>query len=201
MGFHEEKMAIIGVLEYASNAMENLINWLKPEHLQRFQDAWLQETKPQVEEAIETLRGNPRLEDIQSRAYERYLARGRERGREAEDWFKAELELREELVSDEGPLRRLLRRAGLAGRSLRLKLSYLADAVRNGLRGKFLGLLNKFLGSLAAAVHGAEALKELKEWLEGLLEQKAEPDTGLSGLYAQAGWDPFWVERLEKSPA
>ncbi len=37
----------------------------------------------------------PSHEEISRRAYEIYLARGGEQGREAEDWFQAERELRE----------------------------------------------------------------------------------------------------------
>ena len=62
---------------------------------------------------------------------------------------------------------------------------------------KLLQLLNKFLGSLAGAVPGAEAVKEFKEWLEGFLDNYPEPDPTISNAYSQAGYDPFWVERLK----
>jgi len=200
MGFYEEKMAIIGVLEYTRNVLENLILRMEPEDRERFQEAWSYETRPQLEEAIGMLRGEPRREDIQSRAYQKYVARGRAHGREVEDWAEAQSELREELISDHGPLRRFLSRVGLAGKSLRLKLEYLAAAASAGWRGKFLNLLNKFLGSLAGGIPGAEATKELKEWLEGLIENQPEPDLGIKNAYIQAGLDPFWIETLKTTP-
>ena len=124
MGFYEERMAIVGVLEYARKVLEELTARLELGDGGRFQDAWLYETSPQLEEAIGMLRGEPRVEDIQVRAYEKYIARGYEQGRDFEDWERAEAELREELVSEDGLFRRLLRRVGLAGKSLKMKLSW-----------------------------------------------------------------------------
>lgn len=197
MGFYEERQAIIGVLEYARRVLEDLSARLEPGDRDRFQDAWFYETRPQLEEAIGIFRGEPRGEDIQVRAYEKYIARGREQGRDLEDWERAEAELREELVSEDGPFRRLMRRVGLAGKSLKMKLHYLADAASGGWRMKLLQLLNKFLGSLAGAVPGAEAVKEFKEWLEGFLDNDRGPDSTIKIAYGEAGYDPFWIHRLQ----
>jgi hypothetical protein len=196
MEFYEDRMAIVGVLEYARRVLEGLMARLEPGDRDRFQDAWSYETRPQLDEVIGMFRGEPRSEDIQVRAYEKYIARGREQGSDLEDWERAEAELREELASEDGPFRRLMRRVGLAGKSLKMKLHYLADAASGGWRTKLLQLLNKFLGSLASAVPGAEAVKEFKEWLEGFLDNYPEPDSTIKVAYSEAGYDPFCVQRL-----
>lgn len=141
-------------------------------------------------------RGEPRIEDIQIRAYEKYIARGRGHGGDLEDWQQAEGELREELVSEEGPFRRFLRRVGLAGKTLKMKLHYLAEAANKGWRKRVFELLNKFLGSLVGGTPVAEAVKEFKEWLEGFLDQSPDPDPTISNIYLQAGSDPFWTLKL-----
>ena len=187
---------MVGVLEYTQKVLEDLIARLQLGDRELFEDAWIFDTRPQLEEAIAMLRGEPPIEDIQVRAYEKYMARGGEHGRDLEDWGHAQAELREEFVSEDGLFRRLLRRVGLAGKSLKMKLSYLDEAASKGSRTKLLELLNKFLGSLASALHVAEPVKELKEWLEGLLEDQPEPDHGVSGAYSQAGPDPFWLKKL-----
>jgi len=196
MAFYEERQAIIGVLEYARRVLEDLVARLPTEDRGRFQDTWLYETNPQIEEAIGMLRGEPRIDDVRVRAYEKYIARKRDPGRDIEDWERAEAEIREELASEDGPFHRLLRRVGLAGKSLKMKLHYLADAASGGHRRKLLQLLNKFLGSLAGAVPGAEAVKEFKEWLEGLSDNDPEPDSKIKIAYLAAGNDPFGAERL-----
>lgn len=78
---------------------------------------------------------------------------------------------------------RSLVRVGLTDASLALKRHYLAAAAQGGWRKRFLDLLNKFLGSLAAGIPGAEPIKELKEWLEGLVEDQPEPDQSLITLF------------------
>ena len=40
---------------------------------------------------------------VSQRAYERYLARGKEDGQDVDDWLKAETELRERNPSDQEP--------------------------------------------------------------------------------------------------
>jgi hypothetical protein len=169
MAFAEERESIAGVLEFTGRLLELLISRLHPEDREPFQDAWYGETKPQLEEAIGMLRGQPRKEDTRSRAYELYESRGREHGHDTEDWERAERELSERLRSENGSFHSVLRRVGLAGKSLTLKLGYLAEAASGGWRGKLLNLLNKFLGSLAGGLPGTEPVKELKEWLEGLM--------------------------------
>ena len=78
-----------------------------------------------------------------------------------------------------------------------MKLHYLADAASGGYRRKLLQFLNKFLGSLAGAVPGAEAVKEFKEWLEGFSDSYPEPDSKIKIAYLDAGTDPFWAESLK----
>ncbi len=196
MSFAEEREAIIGVLELVGRLLEHLMSRLDIEDRSRFEDAWYSETRPQLDEAIGMLRGQPREEDTRLRAYELYEARGREHGRDIDDWERAERELSEGLRKEMGPFHSLLRRLGLAGRSLKLKLQYLAEAARGGWRGKLLGLLNKFLGSLAGGLPGAEPVKEFKEWLEGLVENEPEPDPSVSSIYFQSGPDPFYMGKL-----
>ena len=94
-----------------------------------------------------------------------------------------------------GWLHSFLRRAGLVGKSLKLKLQYLANAAMNGWGKRLLDLLNKLLGSLAAVIHGTEAIKEFKEWLEGLLNEP-DQDPGIQPIYRRAGYDPFCLATL-----
>ena len=194
MSFHEEREAIIGALQFTGRALEHLISTLPPESRIEFEDVWHSETRAQLNEAIHMLRGEPTEEDTRVRAYELYESRGREQGHDAEDWERAERELSERLRTENGPFHRLLRRVGLAGKSLKMKLQRLAEAATSGWPGKLLKLLNKFLGSLAAAVHAAEGVKELKEWLEDLVLEQYDPN--LVAIYSQSGGDPFQLQKL-----
>lgn len=196
MPFEDERQAIIGVLGFTGRLLELLISRLNQEDRPRFEDAWYSETRRHLDEAINTLRGRPRDEDIGRRAYEIYEARGRGDGRDAEDWAQAEVELSEALQSEKGPLYAFMRRVGLIGKSLKLKLHYMAEKAKGGWRTGLLNLLNKFLGSLAAGLPGAEPVKEFKEWLEGLSENQPEPDEGIRAVYQQAGYDPFRLSAL-----
>ena len=63
-----------------------------------------------IPSGIDSLAIEPTHEDIARRAYHRYEARGREHGRDQEDWFQAERELRqslhdavEKVMATEGP--------------------------------------------------------------------------------------------------
>jgi hypothetical protein len=196
MAFKDEREAIIGVLEFTGKLLERLISRLNIEDRARFADAWFNETKPQLVEAVNTLRGLPREEDIRRRAYEMYEMRGRDEGGDEEDWARAEVELSDDLKSEDGPLRSSLRRVGLVGKSLKLKLHYLAKHASGGWRWSVLNLLNKFLGSLAGGLPGVEPVKEFKEWLEGLLEGQPEPDESVRAVYNEGGYDPFRQEAL-----
>jgi hypothetical protein len=194
MSFDDERQAMIGVLEFTGRALEHLISTLQPHGRKEFEDVWYGETRPRLDEAIGILRGEPLEEDTRARAYQFYEARGRAEGHDTEDWERAERELRNRLRTENGPFHRLLRRVGLAGKSLKLKLRYLAEAATKGSPGKLLKLLNKFLGSLASAVHASEAVKEFKEWLEDLVIDGYDPN--LANLYSQSGADPFHMEKL-----
>jgi len=194
MSFEAEREAITGVLQFAGRVLEHLISTLPPESRTEFEDVWRSETRAQLDEAIQMLRGEPNDEDTRVRAYELYEARGRKQGHDSEDWERSERDLREGLRTENGPFHRLLRRVGLAGKSLKLKLQRLAEAATSGWPGKLLKLLNRFLGSLAAAVGAVEAVKELKEWLEDqVIEQY---DSTLSAIYPQLGADPFQLSKL-----
>lgn len=194
MPFLEERESIIGVLQFTGRVLEHLISRLPPESRTEFEDVWRTETRAQLDEAIQMLRGEPSDEDTRVRAYELYEARGRDQGHDADDWEQAERELSERLRAENGPFHRLLRRVGLAGKSLKLKLQRLAEAATSGWPGRLLKLLNKFLGSLAAAVHAAEGVKELKEWLEDLVFEQYDPN--LAAIYPQLGGDPFQLNKL-----
>ena len=194
MPFAEEREAIAGVLEFAGRFLEYLLTHLDPNDKPLFDDAWRSETKPQLEFAIRMLRGKTVEEDIRRRAQEIYEERGREEGRELEDWLNAKGEF-SEAVREDGWLHSLLRRAGLVGKSLKLKLQYLANAAMNGWGKRLLDLLNKFLGSLAKGFPGAEQVKEFKEWLEGLLNEP-DQDPGIQLIYSHAGYDPFCLATL-----
>lgn len=196
MAFAEEREAVIGVLEFTGKLLEHLMSRLDTEDRALFEDAWYSETKPQLEQAISTLRGRPSEEDIRPRAHEIYEARGREGGHDTEDWERAEAEVSQTMRSEDGPLYSFQRRVGLIGKNLKLKLRYLAKAASSGWREKLLNLLNKFLGSLAAGLPGAEQVKEFKEWLEGFSDDAPEPDAGISVVYSQAGYDPFRLGML-----
>ena len=194
MSFDDERQAIVGVLQFTGRVMEHLISTLQPAARKEFEDVWRGETRPQLDEAIDILRGQPPQEDTRARAYELYEARGRSEGRDTDDWERAERELSDRLITENGPFHRLLRRVGLAGKSLKLKLRYLAETATSGLPGKLLKLLNKFLGSLASAVGASEAVKEFKEWLEDLVIDQYDPN--LATIYSQSGPDPFHLEKL-----
>lgn len=194
MSFHEEQVAIIGVLQFTGRVLEHLIAKLPFESRTEFEEVWRTETRVQLDEAIQVLKGEPSEEDTRLRAFELYEARGREAGHDSEDWQRAEHELSERLRTENGPFHRLLRRVGLAGKSLKLKLQRLAEAATKGMPEQLLNLLNKFLGSLAAAVHAAEGVKELKEWLEDLVFDQYDPN--LAVLYSQSGDDPFQLKKL-----
>jgi len=195
MPFAEEREAIIGVLEFTGQVLEYLMTRLGLEDRLVFEDAWYSETKPQLELAIRTLWGQPLEEDIRRRAQEIYEARGREAGREVWDWERAEAEFRE-APREGGWLHSFLRRVGLVGKNLKLKLRYLAKAASGGWRKKLLNLLNKFLGSLAAGLPGAESVKEFKEWLEGLLDHEPDQDGGIAAVYSEGGYDRFRQDKL-----
>lgn len=196
MSFEEEREAIASVLEFTGKLLEHLMSGLNPEDRTRFQDAWAYETRPQLDEAIRMLRGQPRDEDTRVRAFGLYEARGREEGHDAEDWERAQRELGEDLRRENGPLHSFLRRVGLVGKSLKMKLTYVADAATKGWRMKLLNLLNKFLGSLAAGIPGTEAVKEIKEWLEDMVENLSEPDQNVTNIYFRSGNDPFYLKKL-----
>lgn len=51
------------------------------------------QTLPAVEGGVPVARSTPTYSQIAARAYEIYLARGGEHGRDAEDWYQAEREL------------------------------------------------------------------------------------------------------------
>jgi hypothetical protein len=195
MPFAEERNAISGVLEFTGRFLEYLITRLKPDDRLVFEDAWKTETKPQLELAIRMLRGEYVKEDIRRRAQEIYEERGREGSHELEDWVRAEAEFREAVYED-GWLHSFLRRVGLAGKSLKLKLQYLANAASGGWGKKLLDLLNKFLGSLAKGFTGAEQIKEFKEWVEHLLGKEPEQDGQIATIYSQGGPDPFRLGSL-----
>lgn len=194
MSFEEERQAIVGVLEFTGRVLEHLISTLPPESRAEFEDTWRSETRAQLDEAIQVLRGEPSEEDTRVRSHELYEARGRDEGHDAEDWERAERELKEGLRTENGPFHRLLRRVGLAGRSLKLKLRRVAEAATKGMPGQLLKLLNKFLGSLAAAVGVAEGVRELKEWLEDFVMDQYDPN--LPAIYSQSGDDPFQLKKL-----
>jgi len=196
MAFKDEREAIVSVLGFAGRLMELLMSRLSQGDRPRFEDAWYSETRGHLDEAIDALRGRPREEDIRRRAYEIYEARGRSGGRDAEDWAQAEVELSEALQSENGLLSSFMRRVGLIGKSLKLKLHYLAERASGGWRTNLLNLLNKFLGSLGGGLPGVEPIKEFKEWLEGFSEDQPEPDEGVRALYYQAGHDPFQLDAL-----
>ena len=65
-----------GVPEYTQKVLEDLIARLQLGDRELFEDARIFDTRPQLAEAIAMLRGEPRIEDIQVRAYEKYMARG-----------------------------------------------------------------------------------------------------------------------------
>ena len=196
MPFEDEREAVVGVLGFTGRVLELLISRLDQEHHPRFDDAWKSETRQNLDEAMSTLRGKPFEEDIRRRAYEIYERRGRGEGMDTQDWAQAEGKLSEALRSENGPLYALMGRVGLIGKSLKLKLHYLAENASGGWLTHLLDLLNKFLGSLAAVVPGVEQVKEFKEWLEGFSEDQREPDNEISALYYQAGPDPFRLKVL-----
>lgn len=196
MSFQDEREAIIGVLEFTGKVLEHLTSKLATPTQQEFVDTWHGETKPQLDEAIRVLRGEPSDEDTRARAYELYEARGHQQGYDAEDWARAENELSGRLRTESGPFHRLLRRVGLAGKSLKLKLRQLAQAASKGIPAQVLKLLNKFLGSLAGATPPIEAVKEFKEWLEDLVLEPDKYDPNLQSIYSQSGSDPFHIEKL-----
>jgi hypothetical protein len=47
MPFTEERQAIIGLLEYAKNVLEELMDRLESKDRALFEDAWFSETRPQ----------------------------------------------------------------------------------------------------------------------------------------------------------
>ncbi len=68
MSFDDERQAMIGVLEFTGRVLEHLISTLQPEGRKEFEDAWRGETRPQLDEAIGILRGQPPEEDTRARA-------------------------------------------------------------------------------------------------------------------------------------
>jgi hypothetical protein len=113
VSFAQEREAIIGVLEFTGKLLEDLISRLQAEDRRAFEDAWYSETRPQLDQAIGMLRGQPREEDTRRGAYELYEARAREDGHDTEDWQRAEREIGDSLLSENGLLQSLLRRVGL----------------------------------------------------------------------------------------
>lgn len=95
------------------------------------------------------------------------------------------------ITSEQHPMWSAIRRVGLTGKNLVMKLHYLAKAASGGWRRKLLDLLNKFLGSLASAVPGVEPIKELKEWLEGQIENDPDPEPAISSLYLSQSYSYF----------
>jgi hypothetical protein len=93
-------------------------------------------------------------------------------------------------MSEDDRTHAALERAGLTAHSLKLKGHYLGKAARAGKRTLLLDLLNKFLGSLASGMPGAEPVKELKEWLEDAEKERPEPDRGIITIFNRGGFVP-----------
>jgi len=92
--------------------------------------------------------------------------------------LEQQISLIQSITAEEHPLWSALRRVGLTGKNLAMKLHYLAKAASGGWRKKLLDLLNRFLGSLASGLPGVEPIKELKEWLEDQLDDQLRADPG-----------------------
>jgi hypothetical protein len=95
------------------------------------------------------------------------------------------------ITSDDDSVWDAIKRVGLTGKSLTMKLHYLAKAAVGGWPKKLLDLLNKFLGSLAAGLPGTEQVKELKEWLEEQIGDDSTPDQEIIGIYTGGGYKHF----------
>jgi hypothetical protein len=92
--------------------------------------------------------------------------------------LEQQVSLIQSITAEQHPVWSALRRVGLTGKNLTMKLHYLAKAASGGWRKKLLDLLNKFLGSLASGLPGVEPIKELKEWLEDQLDDQLGDDPG-----------------------
>jgi hypothetical protein len=97
--------------------------------------------------------------------------------------LQQQVSLLRSITSEEHPAWAALRRIGLTGKNLAMKLHYLAKAASGGWRKKLLDLLNKFLGSLAGGIPGVEPIKELKEWLEDQIGDDPGSDPEIISLY------------------
>jgi hypothetical protein len=102
--------------------------------------------------------------------------------------LQQQLSLLRSITSEEHPIWVALRRVGLTGKNLAMKLHFLAKAASGGWRKKLLDLLNKFLGSLAGGIPGVEPIKELKEWLEDQIGDDSGSDPEITSLY---GGQPY----------
>jgi|SRR5208282_2831688 len=95
------------------------------------------------------------------------------------------------ITSEENPIWMAIKRVGLTSKNLAMKLHYLAIAASGGWRTKLFDLLNKFLGSLAGGLPGIEPIKELKEWLESVVENDTGMDPAIATLYSQQHYRHF----------
>lgn len=95
------------------------------------------------------------------------------------------------ITSEDDSVWAAIKRVGLTGKSLTMKLHYLAKAAIGGWPKKLLDLLNKFLGSLAAGLPGTEQVKELKEWLEEQIGDDSTPDQEIIRTYNGGGYEHF----------
>lgn len=95
------------------------------------------------------------------------------------------------ITSEDDSVWAAIKRVGLTGKSLTMKLHYLAKAAIGGWPKKLLDLLNKFLGSLAAGLPGTEQVKELKEWLEEQIGDDSTPDQEIIRTYNGGGYKHF----------
>jgi hypothetical protein len=95
------------------------------------------------------------------------------------------------ITSDDDSVWDAIKRVGLTGKSLTMKLHFLAKAAVGGWPKKLLDLLNKFLGSLAAGLPGTEQVKELKEWLEEQIGDDSTLDKEIIGIYTGGGYKHF----------
>ena len=105
--------------------------------------------------------------------------------------LQQQVSLLRSITSEEHSAWAALRRVGLTGKNLAMKLHYLAKAASGGWRKTLLDLLNKFLGSLASGIPGVEPIKELKEWLEDQIADDPTADPGIKTLYASQPYIHF----------
>jgi hypothetical protein len=105
--------------------------------------------------------------------------------------LQEQISLLQAISSETNSVWTVIQRLGLTGKSLAMKLHYLAKAAIGGWPKKLLDLLNKFLGSLVAGLPGTEQIKELKEWLEEQIGDDSTPDQELVSLYNDQGYKHF----------